>query len=201
MWAWQGESAIVVRFDGPIERANRVARAAAAVAAGRADVTAAVPGARSVLVHLAGDADPDPVAAALQAVTPAAAALGREHRIAVAYDGADVDALAAECGLSAREIVAMHAGAVYTVGFLGFMPGFAYLLGLPDALHVPRLATPRARVPAGSVAIAGCWAGVYPSDSPGGWRLLGRTDAVLFDPKADPPSRLAPGDIVRFVES
>ena len=87
----------------------------------------------------------------------------------------------------------------YRVAFCGFVPGFAYLVGLPAELHVPRLATPRPRVDAGSVAIAGEWAGVYPSASPGGWRLLGHTDAVMWDEARARPSLLEPGMRVRFV--
>lgn len=82
---------------------------------------------------------------------------------------------------------------------LGFTPGFAYLLGLPDALHMPRRATPRTRVPAGSVAIGGAQTGVYPRDTPGGWHLIGRTSLNLFDPARDPPALLTPGMRVRFV--
>ena len=84
------------------------------------------------------------------------------------------------------------------MAFCGFAPGFGYLTGLPDDLHVPRRATPRTRVPAGSVALAGPYAGVYPQASPGGWQLVGRTDAVLFDVDRDPPALLMPGTTVRF---
>ena len=200
MWCWQGESAIVVTFDGPLEHANAQARAAATAARARRDVTAATPGARTVLAHLTGDADPDAVARDLQrTVASPAARQSREHRIGVVYDGDDLAALSREIGLSEPAIVALHAGARYTVAFLGFMPGFAYLLGLPPPLRVPRLETPRTRVPAGSVAIAGEWAGVYPTASPGGWRLLGRTDARLFDPASG--AALAAGDHVHFEAS
>ena len=113
--------------------------------------------------------------------------------------GADLDAAAAELGLTAEALIARHAGAVYTVGMLGFAPGFPYLAGLDPALALPRLATPRTRVPAGSVAIGGAQTGIYPRESPGGWRLLGRTPLRLFDPARAEPSLLAPGDRVRFV--
>jgi KipI family sensor histidine kinase inhibitor len=116
----------------------------------------------------------------------------------VVYDGPDLDEVGALTGLTTAEVVARHAGPVYTVAFLGFSPGFPYLIGLDPALHVPRLPTPRTSVPAGAVAIAGSQAGIYPRPSPGGWRLLGRTDAVLFDPDRRAPARLAPGDRVRF---
>jgi KipI family sensor histidine kinase inhibitor len=125
-----------------------------------------------------------------------------EHEIEVRYggeDGPDLAVVAAECGLAPERIVELHAGAEYRVAFLGFCPGYPYLVGLPRELEVARLASPRAQVPAGSVAIAGPFAGIYPSATPGGWRLLGRTETRLFDPAADPPALLAPGDRVRFV--
>lgn len=108
-------------------------------------------------------------------------------------DGPDLGPLAAHAGLALDEVVRLHASATYTVAFLGFQPGFAYLLGLPAALHMPRLDSPRRRVPAGSVAIGGEQAGVYPAESPGGWRIIGRTARALG------PEWVAPGDRVRFV--
>lgn len=102
-------------------------------------------------------------------------------------------------GLTTTEVAATHAAAEYTVRFIGFAPGFGYLAGLPSALHTPRLATPRVRVPAGSVGLAGDQSGVYPSATPGGWRLIGRTPLTMFDARRDPPARLALGDRVRFV--
>jgi KipI family sensor histidine kinase inhibitor len=123
------------------------------------------------------------------------------RRIPVRYggeDGPDLDAVAHELGRTPSEVVDMHAAAELEVLFLGFAPGFAYLGTLPSRLAVPRLATPRVRVPAGSVAIAGPMTAIYPQASPGGWRLLGRTDVRLFDPAATPPALLRPGDRVRF---
>ncbi len=124
------------------------------------------------------------------------------HRVVeVAYgDGADREELERRLGLSWGAIVQAHREARYTVAFLGFTPGFPYLLGLPEALHTPRRDTPRTRVPAGSVAIAGAQAGIYPSASPGGWWLVGRTKVALFDPGAWPPTTWAPGDTVEFRE-
>lgn len=113
--------------------------------------------------------------------------------------GADLEEVAARTGLSPRQVIARHAEATYVVAFVGFSPGFPYLLGLPRELELARRDSPRARVPAGSVAIAGRFAGIYPSATPGGWHLLGRTDLHLFDPCGQPPNRLAPGDRVRFV--
>jgi KipI family sensor histidine kinase inhibitor len=116
----------------------------------------------------------------------------------VAYDGADLDEVAAEVGLTTDEVASLHSGADYVVRFCGFSPGFAYLDGLPEHLHVPRRAEPRTTVPAGAVGIAGEFSGVYPRRSPGGWRLLGHTDVPLWDPTKRTPALLAPGTRVRF---
>jgi 5-oxoprolinase (ATP-hydrolysing) subunit B len=116
----------------------------------------------------------------------------------VRYDGADLKDVADEVGCSLPALVARHAAAEYVVAFCGFAPGFAYLTGLEPALHRPRLVTPRTSVPAGSVGIAAEYTGVYPRSSPGGWRLLGRTDAVLWDLDRTPPALLTPGTRVRF---
>lgn len=112
--------------------------------------------------------------------------------------GVDLHDAAQACGLDEEAFIATHAGASYRVAMLGFAPGFPYLLGLPDALHLPRRAEPRLRVPAGSVAIGGAQTGIYPSQLPGGWHLIGRTPLRLFDPSAASPCLLAPGDEVRF---
>lgn len=122
--------------------------------------------------------------------------------IPVRYGGAfgeDLDAAAAELGIAAEALISRHTAALYTVAMIGFAPGFPYLSGLDPSLALPRLATPRTRVPAGSVAIGGAQTGIYPRESPGGWRLLGRTPLRLFDPQRASPSLLAPGDRVRFV--
>lgn len=129
---------------------------------------------------------------------------GEERRIPVCYGGEcgpDLAALAEVAGLSVDEVVALHSGAVYTVAAIGFSPGFPYLLGLPEPLQIPRRRTPRLRVAAGSVAVAGGQAGIYPFASPGGWHLLGRTGVRLFDPAAERPAWLRVGDRVRFVPS
>jgi KipI family sensor histidine kinase inhibitor len=112
--------------------------------------------------------------------------------------GPDLDAVARHAGLDADAVVGRHSGAEYRVAMLGFAPGFAYLLGLDAALHTPRRATPRTRVPAGSVAIGGAQTGIYPRELPGGWQIIGRTPLTLFDPARDPPAALAPGQHVRF---
>ena len=118
--------------------------------------------------------------------------------IPVRYDGEDLDEVAQLTGLDPSEVVRRHTAPTYTVAFLGFSPGFPYLVGLDPALEVPRLDTPRTSIPAGSVGLAGTQTGIYPTASPGGWRLIGRTEATLFDPARDPPSRLAPGGRLRF---
>jgi KipI family sensor histidine kinase inhibitor len=125
----------------------------------------------------------------------------REWEIPVIYGGEagpDLEAVAERCGESVASVVEQHAAAVYTVAALGFSPGFPYLSGLPESLQLGRRDTPRASVPAGSVAIAGAQAGIYPNASPAGWHVLGRTSVTLFDPRMNPPARLKPGDRVRF---
>lgn len=123
----------------------------------------------------------------------------RVHEIPVRYDGDDLAELAARAACAPADFAARHATITYRVAFVGFQPGFAYLGGLPQELHAPRRATPRPRVPAGSVAIGGEWTGVYPLATPGGWNLIGTTDALLFDARRDAPALLQPGDGVRFV--
>lgn len=126
----------------------------------------------------------------------------RQVEIPVHYGGEygpDLAAVAAHCGLSEQQVIHRHSAAQYTVFFLGFQPGFAYLGGLPAALATPRRAEPRLRVPAGSVGIGGEQTGIYPASSPGGWQLIGRTALQLFDPQREPPSLLLPGDSVRFI--
>jgi KipI family sensor histidine kinase inhibitor len=121
--------------------------------------------------------------------------------IAVSYDGPDLAAVADATGLSVAEVVRRHAATTYTVAFTGFAPGFAYLTGLDTALVLPRRDEPRVRVPAGSVAIADRYSGVYPRSGPGGWHLLGRTGAVLWDLDRTPPAALLPGSRVRFADT
>ncbi|WP_315808917.1 5-oxoprolinase subunit PxpB [Pseudomonas sp. C9-3] len=133
---------------------------------------------------------------------PGEAATGdveRLHEIAVWYAGEDLAEVALHCGLTPTQVIDLHAGRDYRVGAVGFTPGFAYLGELDERLVLPRRATPRTRVPAGSLAIAERQTAVYPQASPGGWHLLGRTAQRLFDPCAAPPCPLAVGDRVRFV--
>jgi KipI family sensor histidine kinase inhibitor len=115
------------------------------------------------------------------------------------YDGADLGDVAALWSVPVAEVAEVHAAVEYRVAFCGFAPGFGYLTGLPERYDVPRLATPRPSVPAGSVALAGMYTGVYPHSSPGGWRLIGRTDLRLWDPARETAALFAPGTRVRFV--
>jgi allophanate hydrolase subunit 1 len=156
-----------------------------------------VPAARSVLVD---GVDPG-LALALLADWPGGSAVpaARSVEVPVVYDGPDLSLVATRWGVSVDEVVARHTSVFFTSAFCGFAPGFAYLAGLPEDWWLPRLPDPRPRVPAGSVAIAGEWCGVYPTASPGGWLLLGRTDVTLWDPAATEPALLAPGTQVRFV--
>lgn len=132
-------------------------------------------------------------------VTAAPPRSTRERQLTIHYDGEDLHDVAARCGIGVAAFTERHSQADYVVAFLGFAPGFAYLSGLPAALSVPRLATPRGRVPAGSVGIADGVTGIYPAALPGGWQLIGRVDERLFDEQLTPPALLAPGDRVRFV--
>lgn len=160
--------------------------------AGELDVTDIVPGACTLLLD-----GVDPAVAADVArwrPTAHAAATDAPHvRIPVVFDGEDLPDVAELWGVTVTEAVGRLTGAELTVAFGGFAPGFAYLRGLDPAWTVPRLSAPRPRVPAGAVALAGEYAGIYPTASPGGWRLVGRTDVTLFDVRREPPALLAPG--------
>ena len=125
----------------------------------------------------------------------------RSVEVPVCYDfefAPDLARVAEHTSLEQTEVIELHSSATYITACIGFMPGFPFLAGLPAKLQVPRLATPRTQVPAGSVAIAGAQAGIYPLDSPGGWNVIGRTPVRLFDAGSNPPALLRPGDRVRF---
>lgn len=157
-------------------------------------------GADSVMVVLTDPSEHDTVTRYLEQVqeTGNTQVTTREIVIQVDYSGPDLADIAEQTGLSPDRVVTAHSESTFTVAFLGFAPGFAYLTGLNPRLHVPRLSTPRSQIPAGSVAIASEYSGVYPRSSPGGWRILGFTDHVLFDERRNPPSLLTPGTTVRF---
>ncbi|MEU1039963.1 5-oxoprolinase subunit PxpB [Streptomyces sp. NPDC005907] len=158
-----------------------------------------VPAARTVLL----DGVPDPVRLAERLaawkIPPLPARTEQAVEIPVRYDGPDLAEVAARWGVPPREVAEIHAATEFRVAFCGFAPGFGYLTGLPSRYDVPRRATPRTAVPAGSVGLAGHYTGVYPRSSPGGWQLIGTTDAVLWDHRREPAALLAPGTRVRFV--
>lgn len=209
-----GDRALRISLDAPsIEHANRQVHALrAAIEARRpAWLEDLVPAYASLalVIDPEGAGHPDPLALAtdwlqamLGSVPEDAPSEGRCVDIPVCYGGGfgpDLADWARHAGLSPEEGIARHTAGEYRVAMLGFAPGFPYLMGLDPALAMPRLATPRSHIPAGSVGIGGGQTGVYPTAGPGGWRLLGRTPTCLFDPAATPPARLAPGDRVRFV--
>jgi KipI family sensor histidine kinase inhibitor len=174
----------------------------AALEAAGASAVDVVPAARTVLVDgLVGLSADDLADAVARAGSGAPAQAGDVVEVPTVYDGEDLEVVARHWDMTRDEVVATHTGLELVVAFCGFSPGFAYLTGLPERLHVPRRDSPRSRVPAGSVAVAGEYTGVYPRPSPGGWQLLGRTDLVLWDTKSDPPALLSPGTRVRFVEA
>lgn len=160
-----------------------------------------VPGYSTVLVTTSSAADLALVRQALPRLDlPTASAVSsRLVEVPVVYDGEDLPSVAALIGLSESEVVRRHTAPDYVVAFLGFAPGFPYLVGLDPSLHVPRRSSPRTSVPAGSVGLAGAQTGVYPQATPGGWQLIGRTSVRFFDVTRDPPALVAAGDRLRFV--
>lgn len=202
-----GELAFLVEFDRDSDvlatsAAIRSAAASAdpAVAGPLADVEELVPAQRTLLVRCRRAASTGAVAVAVAAlrVTEVEVTAGDDVNIDVVYDGADLDDVAGVTGRSRNEVVATHTGTVWTVAFCGFAPGFGYLRAPGDPLEVPRRSSPRTRVPTGSVALAGRYSGVYPTPSPGGWQLIGRTEATLWDSSRTPPALLVPGTRVHF---
>ena len=202
MFRRSGERAAILDCeDPPAAVASAVRDLAVAFGIRLIDV---VPGATTVLVI----ADDPARLAALLARLPelasplAGSAVGASAEtidIPVRYDGPDLAEVAAATGLSIHEVVSLHSGATYQAAFSGFAPGFAYLTGLHPRLVLPRRSTPRPSVRPGSLAIADIYTAVYPRQSPGGWHLIGTTDADLFDPNRNPPALVAPGSYVRFV--
>ncbi len=179
-----------------LSNADALALAASLTAAPPQGFLDAIPGARTLLVLF----DPDRFDLDRLEVAhgPLVRPPPRTHRLRTIYDGPDLPAISAQSGIAIRDLVGLHSQAVHTVAFLGFAPGFAYLLGAPAPFAVPRLQTPRVRVPSGSLAVADGYSGVYPGDTPGGWRLIGRVAERMFDPEASPPALLRPGDQVIF---
>jgi KipI family sensor histidine kinase inhibitor len=181
--------------------AVRAALAEAARAGRLADLAELVPAARTVLAAVRPGSGGLTALREVLAGIDVSAVVGRDSRevvLPVRYDGPDLELVAETAGIGVAEVAALHSGVEYSVAFSGFAPGFGYLTGLPEVLCQPRLDKPRTKVPAGSVGIAGEFTGAYPRSSPGGWRLIGRTDAILFDSHRERPALLAPGDRVRF---
>jgi KipI family sensor histidine kinase inhibitor len=202
-----GERAVLVEVDGLPEVLGLYAALRSAPPAGTREC---VPAARTLLVGY------EPAEVSFQALTldlrrraaeldappeaPAPGAQVADVEIPVVYDGEDLAEVAELAGLDVPALVRAHTAPTYTSAFCGFAPGFAYLTGLDPALHVPRRETPRTRVPPGAVALADEFTAVYPRPSPGGWRILGRTDVPVWDVDREPPTLLPPGTRVRFVE-
>jgi len=197
-----GDTALLLEFSGTAEVLAAADAVRAAALPGVLDI---VPAARTVLLTLSGATVRDrvrdrlsglPFGAAGDALRPPP---GRPDVVVdVVYDGPDLDEVAEHTGLTRQDVVAAHTGRPWRVAFGGFAPGFGYLIGGDPRLTVPRRAEPRTRVPAGAVALAGEFSGVYPRDSPGGWQLIGHTEAVLWDIDRDPPALLTPGRWVGF---
>jgi KipI family sensor histidine kinase inhibitor len=198
-----GDAAVLAELGTRLDTAiNTRAIALAAALKKRRDVRQAVPGHASVTVEF----DPqqtslEMMAAAIRRLAtkrPPVEEPGRLHRIPVVYDGPDLDEVCARLNLTPSQLIALHSKPIYRAFLVGFVPGWAYLGPLPDELVLPRRATPRTQVPAGSVAIAGQQTGIYPLATPGGWHLVGRTSVRVFLPDSDPPSLFRAGDRVKF---
>ena len=178
------------------------ARALQATLAGRTDpeIDELVPGARTVLITLSDRPRRELIDFLVRGPLDRAEVLdsGPVITIGVHYDGDDLDRVAELTGLGPDEVIMTHTGQLWTVAFCGFAPGFGYLVGEHDRLTVPRRPEPRTRVPAGSVALADTYCGIYPRPTPGGWQLIGRTDATIWNLDHDPPALLRPGTRVRF---
>lgn len=192
-----GDRAILAEYDTLAEAMDAFRSLDAARPRG---VRELVPAARTVLARI------DPAVISLRAAeqwlltTPvlhAAEGMNESVTIPVRYDGPDLQSTADLLGITAEELVSRHSSAEWRCAFIGFAPGFAYLAG-PTGLEVPRRATSRQSVPAGSVGLAGEFTGIYPRSSPGGWQLIGTTDAMLWDETREHPSTIAPGMTVRF---
>ncbi|WP_395725854.1 allophanate hydrolase subunit 1 [Nakamurella sp.] len=208
-----GDRALLLETGDP---AGTIAVAAALAAASLDEVEELVPAAATVLVRVARGADLTALGRRVLAAADGATAVGGttggahagpgatapdELVIPVVYDGPDLAEVAASTGLTAAEVIAAHAGTPWQAAFVGFAPGFAYLIGGDPRLQVARHSQSRPRVPAGSVALAGEYSAVYPRESPGGWQLIGRTTATLWDETAEPAAAIRPGRQVRFQDA
>jgi KipI family sensor histidine kinase inhibitor len=207
-----GDTAVLVELDSLDEVLSLDAAVRTAIEAadpGFTGVLDVVPAAQTLLLIADVGVDLAPLRRAVQALPAAALTATTSHgrqepsavEIVVRYDGPDLDEVAKLTGLTVQEVVSAHTGTAWRFAFGGFAPGFAYLTGGDPRLDVPRRSEPRTSVPAGSVGLAGAFSGIYPRSSPGGWQLLGRTDAVLWDVDRQPPALLQPGTVVRFVDA
>ncbi|WP_333619374.1 5-oxoprolinase subunit B family protein [Dietzia sp.] len=160
-----------------------------------------VPAGRTVLISASNPSARASAVATCESWVPGTAKpeAGDHHEIPVVYDGPDLEDVARQLGGSTSDVIDLHSGARYRVAFMGFSPGFGYLTGLPEELHLPRRDDPREAVPPRSVAVAGEFSAVYPRTSPGGWNLLGRAAVPLWDEEWERPNLFAPGDTVTFV--
>lgn len=197
-----GDQALLLEFNSTAEV---LAWTDTLRAAGLPGVLDIVPASRTILIKLAAPRYQIPTAQRLSKLhlkeldnSEASAPQQPDVTIDVVYDGMDLEEVAKLTGLAPDEVIAAHTGSLWRVAFGGFTPGFAYLVGGDERLQVPRRSEPRTRVPAGSVALAGEFAGVYPRETPGGWQLIGRTDATLWDLEREQPALLIPGMHVQF---
>jgi KipI family sensor histidine kinase inhibitor len=198
-WSWVGERGLRV-----VTEEATLARYSALLSREFMEIEDIIPADGSILLVLKSGAAPSAelwlALSAPLADTPHTS--GILHEIPVVYGGAsgpDLPEMARRAGMSEVDYIDNHVAAEFTVAFLGFQPGFPYLRGLPNAMHAPRRASPRIWVAAGSVAVGGAYTGIYPADGPGGWQIIGRTTATLFDPQRSAPALMMPGDRVHFV--
>ncbi len=205
-----GEAALLIRLGATIDpqiNAAVLALEQALLNECLPGLQATVPAYASLTVHF------DPMEISCESLTdavnrlhatirPSGLKAGRTIEVPVVYggkNGPDLDFTAGHCHMSCEQVISLHCSVIYRVHFIGFLPGFPYLGGMDPRLQAPRLETPRTLVPAGSVGVAGLQTGVYPLESPGGWRIIGWTPLRLFDPDRNPPTLLTPGDSLRFI--
>lgn len=199
-----GSRAALVEFEDLATTLDAFSALSDAVEAGRLDVDELVPATQTVLIKGGIASHPSLLHHQISEILSTASELTTHHGhdteivVPVCYNGEDLAAVAEIAGISIDQVVQRHTAAEYTVAFIGFTPGFAYMTGGDAALEVPRRASPRPRVPPGSVGLAGPFTGIYPREAPGGWQLIGSTDAVLFDIQREPAALLLPGHRVRF---
>ncbi|TPQ21430.1 5-oxoprolinase subunit B family protein [Streptomyces sporangiiformans] len=195
-----GDDSLLVDLDSPEEaqalHAELLRRRGAGTLTPIAEI---VPGDRTILLRSISGVDALRTELGRWHVPALTADSGPLLEIPVVYDGADLRDVAALWGVTEDEVVRRHSSVEHRVAFCGFAPGFAYMTGLEEAYHVPRRSAPRTSVPAGSVALAGAYTGIYPRPSPGGWQLIGTTDVPLWDMEREPAALLTPGTRVRFV--